>query len=156
MTQQNTSTETITPSRFIWTMLKSSVCLKMDQALTALITEVRERGLDQSVMVVAYGELGRTPRVTHAPVNFSNQIGLGRDHSPNAFSALVAGGGLRMGQVIGQTNSQSEYPAHNPGTPQDLLVTIYRHMKIDYRHEFTNFAGHVPLLSSGQPISQLI
>jgi hypothetical protein len=130
---------------------------QMDQALTALIEDLHKRSLDQNVMVVASGEFGRTPRVTHAPVNFSKQIGLGRDHWPNAFSALVAGGGLRMGQVIGQTNSKSEYPVHDPVTPQDLLATIYRHLQIDYRHEFTNFAGRpVPVLSNGQPISQLI
>jgi hypothetical protein len=130
---------------------------QMDQALTALILDLNERGLDQNVMVVACGEFGRTPRVTNAPVNFSNQIGLGRDHWPNAFSALIAGGGLRMGQVVGQTNSKAEYPVQDPVTPQDLLATIYRHLQIDYRYEFNNFAGRpVPVLSGGSPIAQLI
>ena len=130
---------------------------QMDQALSALITDLHDRGLDKNVLVVACGEFGRTPRVTHAPTNFSNQIGLGRDHWPNAFSALIAGGGLRMGQVVGQTTSKSEYPTHDPVTPQDLLATIYRHLQIDYRHEFLNFSGRpVPILSTGQPISQLV
>jgi hypothetical protein len=129
---------------------------QMAQTLTVPITDLHERDLDQNAMVVACGEFGRTPRVTHATVNFSNQIVPGRDHRPNAFSTLVAGG-LRMAQVIGQTNSKSKYPVHNPVTPQDLLATIYRHLQIDYRHEFTDFAGQpVPVLSSGQPISQLI
>ena len=130
---------------------------QMDQALTALITDLDDRGLSENVLVVACGEFGRTPRVTHAATNFSNQIGLGRDHWPNAFSALIAGGGLRMGQVVGETNSRAEYPIQAPVTPQDLLATIYRHLKIDYRHEFTNFSGRpVPILSSGRPIPQLI
>jgi hypothetical protein len=130
---------------------------QMDQALTALIVDLHERGLDQNVMVVACGEFGRTPRVTHAPTNFSNQIGLGRDHWPNAFSALVAGGGLRMGQVVGQTNSKAEYPVQDPVTPQDLLATIYRHLQIDTHHEFKSFSGRpVPVLFSGRPIAQLI
>jgi hypothetical protein len=130
---------------------------QMDQALTALIEDLYDRGLNQNVMVIACGEFGRTPRVTHAPTNFSNQIGLGRDHWPNAFSALVSGGGLRMGQVVGQTNSKSEYPMHDPVTPQDLLATVYRHLGINYRHEFINFSGRpVPVLSGGRPISQLI
>lgn len=130
---------------------------QMDQALTALITDLHERGLDKNVLVIACGEFGRTPRVTHAPKNFSNQIGLGRDHWPNAFSALIAGGGLRMGQIVGQTNSKAEYPTHNPVTPQDLLATVYRHLQIDYHHEFKNFAGRpVPILSTGKPIAQLL
>jgi hypothetical protein len=130
---------------------------QMDQALTALITDLHERGLQKNVLVIACGEFGRTPRVTHAPKNFSDQIGLGRDHWPNAFSALIAGGDLRMGQVVGQTNSKSEFPTHDPVTPQDLLATVYRHLGIDYQHEFINFAGRpVPILSTGQPIAALI
>lgn len=130
---------------------------QMDQALSALIDDLHERGLNEQVLVIACGEFGRTPRVTHAPTNFSGQIGLGRDHWPNAFSALVAGGGLRMGQVVGQTNSKSEYPTQDPVTPQDLLATVYRHLGIDYHKSFVNFAGRpVPILPSGRPIPQLL
>jgi len=130
---------------------------QMDQALTSLINDLHERGLQEQVLVLACGEFGRTPRVTHAPTNFSGQIGLGRDHWPNAFSALITGGGLKMGQVVGQTNSKSEYPISDPVTPQDLLATVYRHLGIDYRQSFINFAGRpVPILSAGQPIPQLV
>ena len=130
---------------------------QMDQALSALITDLHDRGLDQNVLVIACGEFGRTPRVTHAPTNFSNQIGLGRDHWPGAFSAMIAGGGLRMGQVVGQTNSNAEYPLHDPVTPQDLLATVYRHLGVDPQQQFTNFAGRpIPILPDGQPIKQLL
>lgn len=130
---------------------------QMDQALSALITDLFERGLDRDVLVIACGEFGRTPRVTYAPKNFSDQPGVGRDHWPNAFSALIAGGGLRMGKIIGATNSKSEYPTLDPVTPQDLLATVYRHLGIDYRREFLNFAGRpVPILPHGSPISALI
>jgi hypothetical protein len=130
---------------------------QMDQALGSLILDLHERGLNDRVLVIACGEFGRTPRVTHAAKNFSDQIGLGRDHWPNAFSALIAGGGLRMGQVVGQTNSKSEYPLHDPVTPQDLLATVYRHLGIDHRREFNTFAGRpIPILSSGNPIAQLL
>ena len=130
---------------------------QLDEALSTLISDLHDRGLNHNVLVIACGEFGRTPRVTHAPKNFSDQIGLGRDHWPDAFSALIAGGGLRMGQVVGATTSNSEYPVRDPGTPQDLMATVYRHLGIDYRREFTNFAGRpVPILSSGQPIAQLI
>lgn len=130
---------------------------QMDQALAALITDLDARGLSERVLVVACGEFGRTPRVTQASTNFSGQIGVGRDHWPNAFSALIAGGGLRMGEVVGATTSKSEYPVHDPVRPQDLLATVYRHLRIDWRREFQTFSGRpTPILSSGVPIRQLI
>ena len=123
----------------------------MDQALSALISDVYARGLDRKVLIVAAGEFGRTPRLTHA----SGLIG--RDHWPDAQSALVSGGGLRMGQVVGATNSRGEYPAERPLSPQDLLATIYRHLGIDTRAEFRDFAGRpFPILSGGEPIRELI
>ena len=130
---------------------------QLDQGLTSLISDIYERGLDRRVMVIACGEFGRTPRVTHAPKNFSNQIGLGRDHWPQAYSALISGGGLRMGQVVGQTNSKSEYPQHDPLTPQDLLATAYRHLGINHEMTLQDFNGRpVPILPFGEPIKQLI
>ena len=94
----------------------------MDQALSALIEDVYARGLDRKVLIVAAGEFGRTPRLTQTD-------GLiGRDHWPAAQSALVSGGGLRMGQVIGATNRRGEHPVERPLTPKDLLATIYRHL----------------------------
>ena len=130
---------------------------QMDQALSALLDDMHSRSLNKRVLVLACGEFGRTPRVTHAPVNFSGQIGLGRDHWPQAFSALIAGGGLRMGQVVGETNSKSEFPLHDPVTPQDLMATVYRHLGIDPSRTFLDFSGRpVPLLFTGRPIAQLV
>jgi hypothetical protein len=123
----------------------------MDQGLSALIDDIYERGLDRKVMVVALGEFGRTPRLT------SPQGVLGRDHWPSAQSALISGGGLRMGQVVGATTSKAEYPVERPLAPQDLLATIYRHLGIDSRATLTDFTGRpVPILSEGQPIRELI
>ena len=129
---------------------------QMDQALSALLDDLQSRSLDKRVLVLACGEFGRTPRVSHAPVNFSGQIGLGRDHWPQAFSALIAGGGLRMGQVVGETNSKSEFPLHDPVTPQNLMATVYRHLGIDPSRTFLDFSGRpVPILLGGRPIAQL-
>ncbi len=129
---------------------------QMDQAISALLDDLDSRSLSRRVLVLACGEFGRTPRVTQAPVNFSGQIGLGRDHWPQAFSALIAGGGLRMGEVVGQTSSKSEYPIHDPVTPQDLMATVYRHLGIDPSRTFLDFSGRpVPLLASGRPIARL-
>ena len=124
-----------------------------DQAVSALIDDVFDRGLDRRVMVVVVGEFGRTPKMRYGPPDNS----LGRDHWPDAYSALIAGGGLRMGQVIGSTNARGEFPAECPLTPQDLLATIYRHLGIDPGHIFTDGLGRpVPVLHHGQPIRQLI
>jgi Protein of unknown function (DUF1501) len=123
----------------------------MDQGLSALVEDIYERGLDRKILVVAVGEFGRTPRLT------SPQGVLGRDHWPSAQSALVSGGGLRMGQVIGSTTSKAEYPVERPLSPKDLLATIYRHLGIDYRATITDFAGRPQrILSEGEPIGELI
>jgi len=130
---------------------------QMDQALCALIDDLYDRGLDRRVLLIACGEFGRTPRVTHAPKNFSDQIGLGRDHWPHAFSALISGGGLRMGQVVGETNAKGEYPIRDRVTPQDLLATVYTHLGIDYTQVVKDPSGRpIPILPHGSPIAQLI
>ena len=123
----------------------------LDPALSALIEDIYERGLDKKILVVAMGEFGRTPRLT------TNAGKLGRDHWPDAMSALVSGGGLRMGQVVGATNSRGEYPQDRPLTPQDLLATIYRHLGIDYHQSFLDLSGRpIPILFSGEPIRELL
>jgi hypothetical protein len=122
----------------------------MDQALSALIDDIHQRGLDRDILVLALGEFGRTPRVTF------NSGRMGRDHWPQSMCALASGGGLRMGQVIGATNSRGEFPRERPLTPQDLLATVYQHLGIDRHHEFRDFTGRpIPILSGGQPIAEL-
>jgi len=123
----------------------------MDQALSALIEDVYDRGLDRDILVLALGEFGRTPRLT----TLNGKVG--RDHYPQAMSALVSGGGLRLGQVVGATNSRGEYPKERPLTPQDLLATAYQHLGIDPRHEFRDLTGRpIPILSGGQAIAELV
>ncbi|MFO1040359.1 MAG: DUF1501 domain-containing protein [Planctomycetaceae bacterium] len=123
----------------------------MDPAISALVDDIHARGLDRQIMVVAVGEFGRTPKLSQA-----NGC-IGRDHWPSAMSALVAGGGVRGGQVIGATTSKAEYPTERPLKPQDLLATIYRHLQIDPNHAFSDFAGRpISILTSGTPIRELI
>ncbi|MBI3838705.1 MAG: DUF1501 domain-containing protein [Planctomycetia bacterium] len=123
----------------------------MDQGLSALIEDIYARSLEQKIMVVAVGEFGRTPRLANP------QGVLGRDHWPSAQSAMISGGGLRMGQVIGATTSKAEYPVERPLKPQDLLATMYRHLGIDYRESINDFTGRpVQILSDGEPIRELI
>ncbi len=95
---------------------------RIDQGIHALVTDLHERGLDKDVAVVMWGEFGRTPRIN------SNA---GRDHWPQAGFALMAGGGMRMGQAIGETDARGERPVGGGITPSNVLSTLYRHMGID-------------------------
>jgi hypothetical protein len=123
----------------------------MDPAIATLVDDIHARGIDRQVMVVAVGEFGRTPKLSQA--NGCR----GRDHWPSAMSALVAGGGIRGGQVIGATTSKAEYPTERPLKPQDLLATIYHHLQIDINHAFLDFTGRpISILSDGTPISELV
>lgn len=121
-----------------------------DQAVSALIEDVHARGLERRILVVAMGEFGRTPRISQ------NATGAGRDHWPQAYTALVSGGGLRMGQIVGATNARAEYPTEKPYTPQDLLAVVYRHLKIDPNHPFNDYGGRpIAILQEGRPIPEL-
>ena len=123
----------------------------MDDALATLIEDIYDRGLDKKIMVVVMGEFGRTPRLS------TNANGTGRDHWPQAYTALVSGGGLRMGQVVGATNEKAEHPVDRPYTPQDLLATVYRHLGIPTERTFDDHTGRpIPILFEGEPIRELI
>jgi len=125
----------------------------MDEALSALIEDIYSRNLEQKILVVVVGEFGRTPRMRYGPPDNS----YGRDHWPDAFTALVSGGGLRMGQVVGATNSKAEHPVESPYGPQDLLATIYRHLGIDYTQTLVDFSGRpVPILGDARVIRELV
>jgi uncharacterized protein (DUF1501 family) len=135
-----------------------------DQAITALIEDVYQRGLDKRVLVVVTGEFGRTPRISYVPSSgggvASGEAGTvqpGRDHWPQANSMLFAGGGIRTGQVIGATDRKGEEAVERRVGPGDFLATIYRHLGIDYRRAaISNFAGRpVPIVSDGQAIAEL-
>ncbi len=122
-----------------------------DRALTALIEDIYQRGLDRNVMVLVMGEFGRTPQIN---VRDGKP---GREHWPGAMSVLVSGGGMRMGQVIGATDARGERPRNRPLHPPDLLATVYHYLDIDPRLEFRDHGGRPrPILSEGQPIRELL
>ncbi len=97
---------------------------KMDQGLSALLTDLADRGLDQDVTVIVWGEFGRTPRVNS---------GAGRDHWPQVMAAFLAGGGMRLGQVIGSTTKNAENAKDRPVHVQEVFATLYRNLGIDVR-----------------------
>ena len=118
-----------------------------DQALTALIEDLTQRGQIDRVLVAAFGEFGRAPRIDqHA----------GRGHWPGAASAVLAGGGIRGGQVIGSTTSNGAEPKDRPLGPGDLLASLYRAVGIDH-HSFIRDRQQrpIPIIESGEPIAEL-
>jgi hypothetical protein len=128
--------------------LKNHLLPKYDQAVAALVCDLYERGLQDEVLVMAMGEFGRTPRINPQA---------GRDHWPGAMSILYAGGGLKMGQVIGATDAKAERPISKPVTPGCVLATMYHVLGIDYRHVFYDQAQRpLPILNEGEPIADLI
>ncbi|MFO0905936.1 MAG: DUF1501 domain-containing protein [Pirellulales bacterium] len=136
----------------------------VDQAVSALIEDVYQRGLDKRVLVVVTGEFGRTPRISYVASSGggvasgpAGTVQPGRDHWPRANSMLFAGGGIRTGQVIGATDPRGEDPVDRRVGPQDFLATLYRHLGIDYKHiSIENFAGRpIPILPNGEAIAEL-
>jgi hypothetical protein len=121
---------------------------QVDRGVANLVQDLCDRGMDRDVSVVMWGEFGRTPRVNGQA---------GRDHWSPVMSALVAGGGLRMGQAIGASSSRGEYPRDRRVTAPQLLSTLYRAMGIDAGMTFPNQSGRpMYLLEDREPISELL
>ena len=120
----------------------------LDRGLSALVEDLHARGLDRDVLVVAWGEFGRSPRVNKAA---------GRDHWPGVSCAMLAGGGLRAGQVIGSTSRWGESPHSRPVHVKDVLATIYDHLQIDVADlTIPDLAGRPQyLLDRGEVIREL-
>lgn len=128
--------------------LKDNLLPKYDRAVAALVSDLYDRGMQEDVLVMSFGEFGRTPRING---------GAGRDHWPGAMSVLYAGGGLRMGQAIGTTNDKAEYPTSKAASPGCVLSTMYHVLGINHKHVFYDAANRpLPILNEGQPIADLI
>jgi hypothetical protein len=128
--------------------LKDKLLPRYDRAVAALVSDLCDRGLQNEVLVMTMGEFGRTPRINPQA---------GRDHWPGAMSILYAGGGLKMGQAIGTTDTKAEYPTSKTATPGCVLSTMYHVLGIDYRHAFYDQAQRpMPILNEGEPIADLI
>lgn len=122
-------------------------CPPLDRALSALITDLSERDACRNVLLVVWGEFGRTPKI--------NVTG-GRDHWPRLGSVLLAGGGLKMGQVIGESSHDGGLPIDRPISPSDVLATLYKHLGIDPHQNAVNLQGRpIPLLPDGNVIDEL-
>jgi hypothetical protein len=125
-----------------------SVLPLLDQSIHALVSDLHERGLEKEVAVLVWGEFGRTPRINTVE---------GRDHWPNVGFALFAGGGLRTGQVVGETDSKAAEPKSRAVGAQNVLATLYHALGIDPAQTLPDFGGRpMPLLDDPRPIEELV
>lgn len=136
-----------------------------DQAVTALIEDLYERGLDRRVLVVVTGEFGRTPKISYVASSGAGvasaaegTVQPGRDHWPRANSMLWAGGGIQTGRVIGATDRFGEDVTDRRVGPQDFLATIYQHLGIDYASvSLPDQTGRpIHIVQNGKAIPELV
>ena len=121
---------------------------QVDRGVAHLIQDLHDRGLDKDVITVMWGEFGRTPKING---------NAGRDHWAPAMSALIAGGGLKMGQAVGATTARGERPKESPYTVSQVLSTIYRAIGIDPAMTFPNGAGRpMYVLDEREPVTELL
>lgn len=128
--------------------LKHRLVPPMQQAFVVLLDDLADRGLLDSTLVVWMGDFGRTPQINRDA---------GRDHWPQCYSMVLAGGGIRGGQVIGQSDKIGAYPATRPITPADVHATVYAALGYDSRAvTYRTLDGRPMVLADGQPIHELL
>jgi uncharacterized protein (DUF1501 family) len=121
---------------------------QLDQAVAAFIEDIHERGLSENILLVITGEFGRTPRINR---------NAGRDHWAPLSTLALSGGGLRMGQVIGESAAKVDVPQTKAITPQDLMATVFQVLGIDPGVQYLSPSGRpVYVLEDGRPIAELI
>jgi hypothetical protein len=121
---------------------------QVDKGVANLIQDLHDRGLDQDVVTVMWGEFGRTPKINN---------NAGRDHWAPVMSAMIAGGGLKMGQAVGSSSERGERPKDRPYTVPQVLSTIYRAMGIDPAATFPNGSGRpMHILDDRSPVTELL
>jgi len=112
------------------------------------VEDCAARGLDQDILLVITGEFGRTPRING---------GAGRDDWAPLSTLALAGGGLRMGQVVGESTAKAEVPKTTPITPQDLMATVFHVLGLPQDLHFKDPTGRpTPMINGGKPIAELV
>jgi hypothetical protein len=135
--------------------LKERLMPVADQAFSALLDDLRERGMLDETLVVWTGEFGRTPRVGQR--NSDAGAGRdGRDHWPNCFTSVLAGGGVRGGLVHGKSDRHAAYPAADPVTPADLIATIYHTLGVPETQTLPDTSGRPIFVRPGKVVRELL
>jgi hypothetical protein len=133
--------------------MRDSLLPVFDQLFSTLVDDLWQRGLNERVLVVAVGDFGRSPRI----FSDGRPGGPGRTHWPQAFSAVLAGGGLRGGQVVGSSSRDGGEVKDRPISPQDLWATVYTALGINLETMFHDRSDcPIPILPDGQPIIELL
>ena len=121
---------------------------KVDHAVAAFVQDCADRGLDRDVLLVITGEFGRTPRING---------GGGRDHWAPLSTLALAGGGLRMGQVVGESTEKAEVPKSKPISPQDLMATVFHVLGLPQDLQYKDPTGRpTSMVVGGQPLPELV
>ncbi len=121
---------------------------QVDRAVAAFVEDTHSRGLDQDILLVITGEFGRTPRING---------GAGRDHWAPLSTLALAGGGLKMGQVVGESTAKAEVPKTTPITPQDLMATVFHVLGVPQDLHYKDQSGRpTPMIDGGKPIAELV
>jgi len=133
--------------------LKNNLMPSDDQAFAALLEDMEARGLLDRTLVIWAGEFGRSPYIARAGATF---VGAGgRDHWPQCYSVIFAGGGTKPGFHYGASDRIAAYPSERPTTPADLAATLYWAVGIDPRTEIQDVQGRPMALTTGSPVNEL-
>ncbi len=113
----------------------------------ALLDDLSQRGLLDETLVIWMGDFGRTPVINKDA---------GRDHWPQCYSVVLAGGGIRGGQVVGASDAKGAYPKERPVTPADIHATVFAALGYDFRTTYQTSDGRPLRVSDGEPITELL
>jgi hypothetical protein len=129
-------------------LMKNELLPPMDRAVSTLLDDLHERGLLETTLVAVLSEFGRTPQIN---------ANAGRDHWPNVFSVLLAGGGIKPGIVVGSSTRGGDLPKDRPVHVYDVLATIYHQLGVPLHDTYRDAGGRpLPVLPEGQPIPELL
>lgn len=129
-------------------LMKNVLLPPLDRAVSTLLDDLHERGLLETTLVALLTEFGRTPKVN---------ANAGRDHWPNVFSVLLAGGGIKPGIVVGGSTRAGDTPKDRPVHIYDVLATIYHQLGVPTNELFRDSSGRsIPVLAAGRPIPELL
>ena len=136
--------------------LKERLMPPADQAFSALLDDLRDRGMLEDTVVLWTGEFGRTPKVGQAVEGGAGATQDGRDHWPHVFTSVLAGGGIRGGQVYGKSDSVAAYPEEGAVHPADLIATVYHTLGVAPNTELRDPLNRPLPVCSGTPIRRLV
>jgi hypothetical protein len=121
---------------------------QVDQAVATFLDDVHQRGLDKDILLVITGEFGRTPRING---------GAGRDHWAPLSTLALAGGGLKMGQTVGESTAKAEVPKTTPISPQDMMATVFHVLGVPLELQYKDQSGRpTSMITGGKVIAELV